>query len=143
VYQSESGIQKFFKTGIELCQRVPWIIYRTSPSDLFWHAVLADIGESPGSDRVRQLNRTLDNFEANRSIWSPWMLPYSLEAYHSYFEAGRIWDKVGRATVGKRFSSAESGRTAIMPDDIVVADRICLIWGGDPIRGSAEDGNGY
>ena len=131
VLQSESSIQEFIEMGIELCQKAPWSMYRQSPRDLFWCTILADSGESPAADKIRQLNRTLDNFKNNRSIWSPWMLPYSLEAYDHYFEAGRVWDKIGRAMVGRRFGLTEGGQTAIVPQDTAVGDRICVFFGAE------------
>jgi hypothetical protein len=57
------------------------------------------------------------------------MLPYSQEAYQPYFEAGRVWDKIGSKMVGKRFCVTNGGRATIVPEATDIGDRICVIFG--------------
>jgi hypothetical protein len=129
--QDESDVQAFIRTGIELCEESTFNILSTSAKDHFWRTVLSASGEDSDtqSETIRQINKSLDNHKTSESIYTPGMLPYSQEAYHPYFEAGRVWDRIGSKMVGKRFCVMKSGRTAIVPDATEIGDRICVIFG--------------
>jgi hypothetical protein len=129
--QDEAVVQAFIHTGIELCEELSLNIHSQSAKDLFWRTVLSDSGEDSEtqSEIIRQINQSLDSHKTRESVYTPIMLPYSQEAYHPYFEAGRVWDKIGSNMVGKRFCLTKSGRTAIVPEATEIGDRICVIFG--------------
>jgi hypothetical protein len=129
--QDEAVVQAFIHTGIELCEELSLNIPSQSAKDLFWRTVLSASGEDSDtqSEIIRQINKSLDNHKTRERIYTPIMLPYSQEAYHPYFEAGRVWDKTGSKMVGKRFCVTKNGRTAIVPEATEIGDRICVISG--------------
>jgi hypothetical protein len=129
--QDETVVQAFIHTGIELCEELSLNIPSQSAKDLFWRTVLSASGEDSDtqSEIIRQINKSLNNHKTRESIYTPIMLPYSQEAYHPYFEAGRVWDKIGSNMVGKRFCVTKNGRTAIVPEATEIGDRICVIFG--------------
>jgi hypothetical protein len=129
--QDEAIVQAFIQTGIKLCEELSLNIHSQSAEDLFWRTVLSASGEDSDtqSEIIRQINKSLDNHKTRESVYTPMMLNYTQEAYHPYFEAGRVWDKIGSKMVGKRFCVTKSGRTAIVPDATEIGDRICVIFG--------------